>query len=66
MRGKRPGSPFEENKGWEMYAFEGAGACYPMLPLGATIANKWAKNHNYPLEDSCDLVRVYRRHLSFL
>lgn len=38
--------------------FLGAGACYPLLPLGSDIAKRWAESNKYPLNDSCDLVRV--------
>ncbi len=39
-------------------AFLGAGACYGVLPLGVEIAQRWAKEHHYPLEDCHDLTRV--------
>lgn len=38
--------------------FIGAGACEGVLPLGKDIANKWAKEYNYPLRDIDDLPRV--------
>ena len=38
--------------------FLGAGACYGVLPLGKHIAQKWAEDHHYPLEDCSDLARV--------
>ncbi len=38
--------------------FIGAGACAGILPMGKDIANKWAKEYNYPLKDSDDLPRV--------
>ncbi len=38
--------------------FIGAGACSGILPMGKDIANKWAKEYNYPLKDSDDLPRV--------
>jgi hypothetical protein len=38
--------------------FLGAGACYPALPLGSEIAEKWAAEYDYPLADSDDLARV--------
>ncbi len=38
--------------------FIGAGACAGILPMGRDIANKWAKEYNYPLKDSDDLPRV--------
>lgn len=36
----------------------GAGAEYPVIPLGYSIAMEWARNYNYPFEDSYDLSRV--------
>lgn len=42
----------------ECTPFLGAGACFGVLPLGAEIAQKWAKEHKYPMEDSSDLARV--------
>lgn len=38
--------------------FLGAGACYGILPLGSDIAQTWAKEYEYPMEDSYDLPRV--------
>lgn len=38
--------------------FLGAGACYGVLPLGADIARDWAKQYDYPLEDSSNLIAV--------
>jgi len=38
--------------------FLGAGACFGALPLGGEIAQKWAQEHEYPLEDCHDLARV--------
>jgi len=38
--------------------FLGAGACYPALPLGTEIAQKWAQQYGYPLGDCSDLARV--------
>jgi hypothetical protein len=38
--------------------FLGAGACYGVLPLGGAIAQEWAQEHDYPLEDCSDLARV--------
>jgi hypothetical protein len=38
--------------------FLGAGVCYGVLPLGADIAKGWAKQYNYPLDDSDDLIKV--------
>ena len=35
-----------------------AGACYGVLPLGSHIAQEWAEEHDYPLEDCGDLARV--------
>jgi SIR2-like protein len=42
----------------ECTPFLGAGACFGTLPLGRTIAEQWAKNHDYPLDDAHDLARV--------
>jgi hypothetical protein len=42
----------------ECTPFLGAGACYGTLPLGGEIANKWASQHDYPLDDTHDLARV--------
>lgn len=39
-------------------AFLGAGACHPILPLGKDLAEKWAKEYDYPLEDCGNLSRV--------
>jgi len=39
-------------------AFLGAGACHGVLPLGSDIARLWAKEHNYPLDDTGDLAKV--------
>ena len=57
-----------EDKDWELILkriqagkctpFLGAGACSGTLPLGSTVAQEWAKKHNYPLEDDYNLVRV--------
>ncbi len=38
--------------------FLGAGASYGTLPLGSAIANEWAEEFGYPLDDSTDLIRV--------
>ncbi len=38
--------------------FLGAGVAYGVLPLGSEIAQKWARQYKYPLEDSSDLARV--------
>jgi len=38
--------------------FLGAGACFGVLPLGAEIAQEWARVHNFPLEGTKDLARV--------
>ena len=38
--------------------FLGAGACCEKIPVGSQIANEWAKNYDYPMEDSDDLIRV--------
>ena len=38
--------------------FLGAGACYGALPLGEDLAQQWADEHGYPLEDKTDLARV--------
>ncbi len=38
--------------------FLGAGACYDVLPLGAAIAQDWAKRYEYPLDDGSNLIAV--------
>jgi hypothetical protein len=38
--------------------FLGAGACFGVLPLGSEIAQEWAEDHGFPLEDHKDLARV--------
>ena len=38
--------------------FLGAGAAAHALPLGAEIAQRWATEYGYPLEDTHDLARV--------
>lgn len=57
-----------ENKDWDLILnrikfgkctpFLGAGACAGILPLGSMVAKEWARQHNYPLDDDYDLVRV--------
>ena len=39
-------------------AFLGAGACFGVLPLGADIAQEWARNHRFPLAECSDLAKV--------
>jgi hypothetical protein len=38
--------------------FLGAGAAYPVLPLGRDLAEQWSTEHSYPLADRADLPRV--------
>lgn len=38
--------------------FLGSGACVPTLPVGSQIAQEWARDFGYPLEDTYDLPRV--------
>lgn len=38
--------------------FLGAGAAYGFLPLGSDIAQAWAKEYDYPLEDASNLISV--------
>lgn len=39
--------------------FLGAGACHGYIPLGAEVAQEWAKTHKYPLKgDANDLAKV--------
>ena len=38
--------------------FLGAGAAYGVLPLGSEIAQEWARDKGYPLDDAWDLARV--------
>jgi hypothetical protein len=38
--------------------FLGAGACAGVLPLGTTIAERWAKEFDYPFSDCRNLPRV--------
>jgi hypothetical protein len=38
--------------------FLGAGACFGILPLASDIANEWARDHDFPLDDPGDLARV--------
>lgn len=45
-------------KDGECTPFLGAGACFGALPLGRDVALKWAREENYPLEDSGDLAKV--------
>ncbi len=42
----------------ECTPFLGAGACHGVLPLGKDIAERWAKEYNYPFPDSYNLIRV--------
>jgi hypothetical protein len=42
----------------ECTPFLGAGASFPTLPLGAQIAEDWAKQWDYPLQDTSNLPRV--------
>ena len=58
----------DENKWRSLVTRIGQGECTPFLgagvndpstlPLGKTIAEQWAKEVNYPLEDTWDLTRV--------
>lgn len=38
--------------------FIGAGACYGVLPLAKKIASRWAKSHNYLLDDKKNLAKI--------
>ncbi len=38
--------------------FLGAGACVGKIPFGSEIANELAEKYDYPMKDSCDLIRV--------
>jgi hypothetical protein len=38
--------------------FLGAGACAGFIPLGSEIAQRWARDHGYPLSDPWNLPRV--------
>jgi len=38
--------------------FLGAGACSQKIPVGSQIANEWAKEYDYPMKDSDDLIKV--------
>ena len=38
--------------------FLGTGACADVLPLGTTIAQRWAEEFDYPFSDSSNLPRV--------
>jgi hypothetical protein len=42
----------------ECTPFLGAGASYPTLPLGGRVAQDWAEEFNYPLEQTSNLARV--------
>ena len=42
----------------ECTPFLGAGASAGTLPLGGAIAQSWAEEHGYPLDDVYDLARV--------
>jgi hypothetical protein len=42
----------------ECTLFVAPGACAGVLPLGSDVADKWAKEQNYPLDDCRDLARV--------
>lgn len=48
----------ERIKDGECTPFLGAGACAGVLPLGSAIAQRWADDEGYPLEDCTDLARV--------
>jgi hypothetical protein len=45
-------------KDGECTPFLGAGACWGVLPLGSEIAQEWADEEGYPLDDCTDLARV--------
>lgn len=45
-------------RGGSCTPFLGAGAASGTLPLGRDIAERWAREHGYPLEDTGDLARV--------
>ena len=45
-------------QGGKCTPFLGAGACFGTLPLGADIAQEWATEWAYPLQDSNNLARV--------
>jgi hypothetical protein len=38
--------------------FLGSGACSKKISIISQIANEWAKEYDYPMEDSDDLIRV--------
>ena len=38
--------------------FLGSGACSEKISVISQIANEWAKEYDYPMEDSYDLTRV--------
>lgn len=38
--------------------FLGAGACFPVLPLGRDLSEAWAREYDYPFSDRDNLVRV--------
>jgi hypothetical protein len=38
--------------------FLGAGAAFKSLPLGSDVAERWSKEHGYPLVDATNLPRV--------
>ena len=48
----------ERIKDGECTPFLGAGACAGVLPLGSEIAERWARDEGYPLDDCTDLARV--------
>lgn len=48
----------ERIKDGECTPFLGAGACAGVLPLGSEIAQRWALDEGYPLDDCTDLARV--------
>ena len=48
----------ERIKGKKCTPFLGAGASYGFLPLGAEIARDWAREYDFPLEDSANLIAV--------
>ncbi len=67
MQTKTP-EPVQEEINWRLLLqriktgnctpFLGAGTCFGALPLGKDIAQEWAVEYGYPLEDSSNLVRV--------
>lgn len=48
----------ERIKDGECTPFLGAGACSGVLPMGSEIAQRWAQDEGYPLDDCTDLARV--------